>query len=117
METRITLPLPPSVNTIYSVSRDGRWFKNKRGRDWEEEAGYLLLNCPKFKEQLITLTIYYYFPNIRSDLGNRTKILQDLLEKQGIINNDFQVYEVHEYKNIDKKKPRVEIQIKEFSEK
>jgi len=100
---------------MYSTRPDGRRFKVKEAKDWEEEAGYLLLNCQKYGAKKVVLSVDYFFKDNRSDLGNRTKILQDLLQKQGIIDNDSQVYERHEYKTIENNNPRVEIQLIEFN--
>jgi len=111
----IVLPLPPSINNYYGHNNYiNRRYKKPVAKDWELEAGLLLKQQFKQKlgKQKVELTVHYYFGNGRSDLGNRTKILQDLFEKVAIIDNDRQVWIRHEYKHIDNKDPRVEVEIK-----
>ena len=110
----IILPLPPSINQYYGHNNYiNRRYKKPEAKAWEMEAGLKLKQQfkEKFGKEKVALTVYYYFGNSRSDLGNRTKILQDLFEKVAIIDNDNQVWERHEYKNIDHSNPRVEVKI------
>jgi Holliday junction resolvase RusA-like endonuclease len=50
-----------------------------------------------------------FYPDRRQDLS--CEIVYDLLQKSGVIKNDSQVIEKHEFREIDKKNPRVEITI------
>ena len=108
------LPLPPSINSYYSQSWSGHRFKTKQARDWEEEAGILLLKHKKYGKKKICLDIDFYFKNDLSDRINRVKILEDLLEKMGIVDNDRQIYAGETAKYIDKNDPRCEIHIKQL---
>ena len=112
---RITLPLPPSINRYYSTNVQGRRFKTRLATNWENEAGYTLMEQNKFKKifgkREVVVTYRFYFKDNRSDYGNRTKILDDLLQKTGIIDNDKQIMEAHIYKHIDSKNMRVEVEI------
>lgn len=111
---KITLPLPPSINSYYATNRQGKRYKSKEAVDWENEAGYTLMEQNKFKKvfgkQEVVATYHFYFPTYRSDYGNRAKILDDLFEKTGIIDNDNQIMEAHIYKHIDKN-TRVEVEM------
>lgn len=106
-----TLSLPPTINSYYSQSRTGRRFKTAKAKAWEIENGYLLLKCKKLGKSIIGVIYKFYMPDNRSDYNNRAKIIDDLLEKQGIIDNDKQILEGHLYKYIDKDNPRVEIEV------
>jgi Holliday junction resolvase RusA-like endonuclease len=108
---RITLPLPPSINSMYSQSRSGHRFKTNFAKAWEMEASFIVKRLKKYGKAKVEVAYTYYFADNRSDLGNRSKILTDLLQKTKIIDNDSQVWVIHEYKNIDKYKPRVELEI------
>jgi Holliday junction resolvase RusA-like endonuclease len=108
----ISLPLPPTINSYYSQSIVGRRYKTGPAREWETEAGYLLLNHKKYGNKKIKVTYYFFMSNWNSDYDNRLKILNDLLEKQNIIDNDNQIIEAHIYKSVDFENPRVELEIK-----
>jgi len=99
---------------MYSQSRSGHRFKTAEAKQWEEAAGYLLLKHKRFGERKVGIKINYTFSDNRSDLGNRTKILLDLLQKVGIIENDNQVWKLIENKAIDKSNPKVEFEIWEI---
>jgi len=110
---RIVLPLPISLNSMYSQSRSGHRFKTQEAKDWEEEFMLKLLisRVKPLGKAKIEVFISYYFKDNRSDLGNRTKILIDALQKSRFIDNDNQVWALHEYKEIDKKNPRCVLQV------
>jgi len=109
---KITLSLPPSINSYYSQNKYGRRFKTNEAKQWENDAWVEgLRKCKKYGKCKIEVAYEYYFTTNASDLGNRSKILTDLLQKCGVIDNDNQVWVLHEYKNIDSKKPRVEVEI------
>ena len=113
---KYVLPLPVSINALYSQSRSGRRFKVDEAKAWEQEAWYKLRKCHKFGKAKVEVFITYYFKDNRSDLGNRTKILVDMLQKLRIVDNDNQVWALHEYKEIDKENQRCEIQVDKFEE-
>lgn len=114
---RYTLPIAPTLNHYLGRSRDGRVFKTSKARQWERDAGYVLLSHKKYGARKVTVTLETYMENNRSDLGNRAKIVLDLLEKQGIIDNDNQVFELHEYKFLDPDDPRIEMEVSEYVER
>lgn len=113
---RLTLNLPPSINSLYSQNRQGRRFKTNEAKAWETESSFKLMKKRKFGKDKVEVSITYYFKDNRSDLINRSKILIDLLEKMRIVDNDNQVWALHEYKNIDKKRLGVVLDIWEYSE-
>ena len=108
----IILPLPPSINRIYKIRYGGRGiYKDKKAKDWEEEAGWELKRQwkkPPYKSQVYLGIVY--FMKVDSDIGNRDKILEDRL--QGFLYiNDKQIWHKNVKKEIDKKNPRVEIEV------
>lgn len=96
---------------MYSQNREGHRFKTNEARSWEKTAGYLILNHKKLGKAMVILTVEFYFKTKGSDISNRMKILEDLLEKMNVIENDNQIYEEHIYKFIDNDDPRVEFEI------
>lgn len=53
-----------------------------------------------------------WYPSCRQDLD--CALVYDLLQKGGIIENDRQVVEKHEFWHVDRKNPRVEVSIEEI---
>ncbi|MFA5300337.1 MAG: RusA family crossover junction endodeoxyribonuclease, partial [Lutibacter sp.] len=107
--------LPPTVNHYLAPRRGGGYYKTQEARIWESTEGYKLKRkCEKFGKAKVEVFIEYYFKDDRSDVSNRTKILHDLLQEMGIVDNDRQIYANHEFKNIDPTNPRVEIEVLKF---
>lgn len=113
---KIVLPLPPSINRYYTQNKyTGRRVKTKEAKSWESEALWMLKKIrKKFRKKEVVVIYEYYFKDNRSDYINRAKITDDIIEKAGIIDNDRQIIEGHIYKRIDKKNPRVEIEIEKI---
>ena len=110
------LPLPPTINHYLAPRRGGGYYKTAEAKAWENEVGWLMKKCEKFGKCKVEVFIEYYFKDDRSDVSNRTKILHDLLQAIGIVDNDKQIYANHEFKAIDRKNPRVEIEIYKLEE-
>ena len=63
----------------------------------------------------VRFTAYYYFQRRGSDVGNRSKILMDVL--QGFAyHNDRQICEERAYRRLDHRNPRVELEIETTDE-
>lgn len=102
---------PISVNKLYQ----GRRFLTDIGKSTKEVMGYEAkkqykgkpLKCP------IGLDIDFYVPNKLSDLDNLLKATLDCLT--GILwEDDRQITQILTNKYIDKKNPRVELEINEY---
>lgn len=96
---KLTLPKPPSINHIYGfTSRGGfaRSYITKIGKTWFEEAGYRLKEqLPQTEPITTNLTISIELHTARrQDVDNILKPILDLLQKQGLIENDSQVYKL-----------------------
>ena len=85
----ITLPWPPTVNTLHTVSK-GRKILSARGRAWYEEAGWLLARAASsLVRGRVEIAIKLYPPTRRRyDIDNRIKPVLDLLTKHQIIEDD-----------------------------
>jgi crossover junction endodeoxyribonuclease RusA len=91
---QLTLPLPPSVNTMYATNfRTGRRFKGKKYAEWllKVEA-YLLENNIKLPEITGKIAVDYKlgkFPDKRRrDAANYEKALSDFLTANNVIEDD-----------------------------
>lgn len=103
---KFTCPKPPSINHIYGYTCKGgfaRSYITKEGKDWFEEAGYLLKSQVKTKNPIETpceIWIVLYTARMSQDVDNILKPILDLLQKQGIIKNDNLIYklDIEKYK-------------------
>lgn len=106
----LVLPFPPSLNRMYRTV-NGRFLTSEVGRAYKEECGWSarIQGCTPHTG-LLTVTVYLYRPSRRGDADNYTKVLLDSL--QGIAwLNDNQIEELHIYRRLDPKNPRVELTI------
>lgn len=116
---KISLPLPPSINRTYGVSRTGdhAMYKRKPVKDWEFTAGWeIKRQYPGFKTLLgpVKIGIHWFYEYDR-DIDAGFKVLLDLFEKQYIVKNDRQFREVMYIKiDKDRENPRVEIELYEL---
>lgn len=108
---KITLPFPPSVNSMFSGGSKQQRFPSAKYKQW-------VLDCPKLEPiglRLCTTTYEFFFPdNRKRDLTNYVKAPEDYLVKQGVIIDDSW-HNVHKVilqsRGISKKSPRVMITI------
>ena len=114
---KFVLPLPPSINRTYGVSRNGdhAMYKRKPVKDWEFTAGWeikrQMMGKPVSFSGPVKIGIAWYYQFDR-DIDAGFKVLLDLFEKQQIYKNDRQVREVMYIRIFkDVKNPRVEIEL------
>jgi crossover junction endodeoxyribonuclease RusA len=92
-----TLPKPPSINHIYGYTSKGgyaRSYVTKEGKVWFEEAGYAIKSQTRKRKPItsdLEISIYLYTAR-KQDVDNILKPILDLLQKQGVIENDAQIY-------------------------
>ncbi len=121
----IVLPVPPTSNMYWrarAIWRKGKWvgtiYKTTEAKEYCETVQLLgrrarLVPFPK-KVQVVFHMVWYR-ENMRGDLSNREKCVEDAL--QGILYmNDRQVTAKHTRWILDKENPRVEVSVTEFKE-
>lgn len=113
---RLTLPLPPSVNSYHrSVPlRNGvpKVLISRAGRAWKKKALQIAqMQKPQTLEGEVAVTLTVYFRDRRRDLDNTVKPCLDLLQAIGVVANDRQVWRIAMERKIDKGDPRVEIEV------
>ena len=99
---------PISVNALYT----GRRFLTKNGKATKEAMSWEIKSWWKHEplKDDVCINVLFYFKDNRKDIDGCLKALLDCM--QGIVyENDRQITELHIFKMIDKKKPRVEIQV------
>jgi Holliday junction resolvase RusA-like endonuclease len=90
MSTTITLPMAPSVNSLWRSAR-GRVWKSRRYVAWLKESGWTLkLQKPKRITGPVAVTVAAGKPDKRRrDLDNiATKAVLDLLTQMAVIEDD-----------------------------
>ena len=118
---KITMPIPPSVNSLYRAFRQGRSVRtimSKEGRAWYAAAiesvkipGHLPLSGR------LSVAIDLFFPTARRcDIDNRTKGALDVLTKARIWEDDSQIDAILVTRTgIDRDNPRAEVYITEIA--
>lgn len=110
----ITLPYPPSVNSMYRTFK-GRMIISKKGREWMKLAVHEAKSQVHgwFVTGKVWLQIEVYMPdNRRRDLDNLLKPLQDCITHAGIWTDDCNVHELQiRHCGVDKANPRCELRI------
>ena len=93
MRVEFMVPFPPSVNRIWRHG-SGRTYRSPRYMEWREKAVEAAsgLQVGEPYAGPVSVELRLYGPTRRSyDLDNRAKVLCDLLERLGVIENDDQV--------------------------
>lgn len=103
--------LPLTTNSLYAhVGR--KRFMTAKGKANKEEMGWEARTQYRGRplEAQICLSAAFYYPKANRDIDNGLKSLQDSLT--GILwVDDKQICELHVFKYVDKKNPRVELTV------
>lgn len=94
-------------------------FIPKRISDYETNlhnyvSSLMQKKCPT--KNLVKMTIHYYYgTKRRKDLQNQNKTQCDALN--GVVYaDDSQIHEIHEYRHLDRARPRVEVRVEEITD-
>ncbi len=111
-EVRFTVPLtPPSANHYVKHTRAGRHYLTKEAVAFID-AVCIFAGRQKMEGKAYQLDIQvFYGKGERGDLDNRGKIVQDALQKAGVIRNDSQIRALSMGKHRDWERPRTEIKV------
>ncbi len=110
MTLSLILPWPPSVNH-YWIRPRGRHglIVGPQGRAYKEHVAWLM-NLAEVSpvDYPLSLQVWLYRPNKRSDIDNQNKALLDSLTGYAWV-DDRQIEQMATYKLLDRKNPRVEM--------
>lgn len=116
----LTLSSPPSWNAVYKPGR-GHIYMTKEGKEWKAMAvANIKTQChvARVETYLGKVFISYrvYLNSVRcSDLDNRLKLTNDVLQSAGVIANDNQIFAMRAAKyKCHKNEQRVELSIHEY---
>src|SRR3990167_6563237 len=107
MSLQITIKgVPPSLNSLYRISKYGKMYLTKEGKDFKNRVQDFLMfrfdikkHYPKPSEQPFQLEITYYLEKL-IDIDNLQKILLDSLQRLIYI-NDKQITKLTVERKID----------------
>jgi crossover junction endodeoxyribonuclease RusA len=93
---KLTLPLPPTVNTYYGTNghrrfiyKEGIAFRQRVVEEWQRLHGKQLDGAVRMKVTLHGRDARKY------DIDNRMKALLDAMQEAGVFLNDYQVNDLH----------------------
>jgi len=114
---RIILTIPPSANSQWRIANN-RIFKTKEAKSWQEEAAWelkLSARGQKIPLDRIGVTMEVFFPdNRKRDIDNLLKLTGDAIQESGIVKNDADIWAWNVRKDLDREKPRMEVEILEY---
>ncbi len=90
-ELVLSLPYPPSVNTIWRTTRGGLTYMSKRGKDYRKEIVALCADVNPVEGPLRMVVDIYPPDRRKRDIDNICKALLDSLEKAGVYKDDNQI--------------------------
>jgi len=116
---QLTLPWPPSVNSMYRAIPRGKHCQNilsRKGREYKESA-LIAIAChnlpPGELDGDLQVTLDLYPPDARRrDVDNYSKVVLDVLTEGCVWHDDSQIADLHILKRPrDKDNPRVVVTI------
>ena len=108
----VTLPVSPSANRYWRKTRTGQVYVSAEAKAYRETVGWTCRAAGI--EPLagpVSLTLHVYFTGRALDTDNYVKILSDALQGHAY-RNDNQVDELHVYRQRDRSRPRIEVEVK-----
>lgn len=96
---QLTLPWPPTLNTMFPTAKHGRRFLSKKGREFANNVHGIVIRrrhagtLPDLPmEGSLQMHIMLYPPDKRTrDLSNHIKAIEDSLTKAGMWHDDSQI--------------------------
>lgn len=113
---KLTLPLPPTVNTYWRSIVRGKHALPILSREAREYKARMLTYAVNAKPLVgpCKLTARFFRPRRAGDVDGRIKPLLDALQGIAFL-NDAQLVELHAYNDLDPNAPRVEVEVEAVS--
>jgi len=109
----ITLPFPPSVNSLFGGGSAQKRFPSNKYKEWQKSCEQI--ETSRFECERVSVTYTFFWPDSRArDLSNYIKAPEDFLVRRGVIDDDnWKIVErvVLLSGGISREYPRVEIQL------
>ena len=121
----LVLPVPPTSNHYWkprAMWKKGKWigtiYKTAEAKEYCKTVQLIALSAdfmPYPKGVQVVFHMVWYRENMRGDLANREKCVEDAL--QGVLyENDRQIKAKHTEWRLDRANPRVEVWVEEYEE-
>lgn len=104
----------PSKSNSYRIGHKGL-FKTKSLTEYEDKFFIQCRNRNKAISGYFALEVKVFYPSQRADLDNALKVILDCLQKCKVIVNDNKCIRIVADKFLDKKNPRIEITLKDYT--
>ena len=109
---RLVLPVPPSWNRAYRAGQ-GRFYTPESIIAFRTEVRVAAKNA-RIKmfpaETRVSVSLWWFRRQQAGDLDKRVSVLLDALQGVWFV-NDRQVSEIHAYRDEDKHRPRLEVEV------
>lgn len=109
------MPWPPSSNRYWrhvTIRGTPRTLESREAREYKKAVAAEFLPGTQPLTGPIAVTYTAYFPTLAGDLFNREKVISDALN--GLLwVDDKQIVEGHMYRRLDRKNPRVHVEVTE----
>lgn len=115
MITETIYGLCPSKSNGYKITRTGHFYKSSKLVEYEKKFFMQCKSRGEMIEAYFEIRIKAFFPTMANDLDGIFKIILDCLQSCKVIKNDNRAAKIVAEKFLDKKNPRVEIQITEIN--
>lgn len=114
---KFTIPLPPRTKkNSQQIIKNGIIIQSKAYRQYEKDCGWFIPKCEAINYPVNLKAVFYIDADRKSDLVGYLQAIQDILVKYGVLEDDNRRI-VHStdgsYVDVDRKNPRVEIEITE----
>lgn len=115
---KFALSIPPSVNKLWDIKRNGKRVLNSHARRYLSDANaYMLMLCEDTawrttdRDEWLYIDLVFYFPDrIIRDSHNFIKVLLDAIQGT-VFENDYAVMPRVQAVELDEDNPRVEITV------
>ena len=115
---KFALSIPPSVNKLWDIKRNGKRVLNSHARRYLSDAkAYMLMLCEDTawrttdRDEWLYIDLVFYFPDrIIRDSHNFIKVLLDAIQGT-VFENDYAVMPRVQAVEMDEDNPRVEITV------
>lgn len=94
------LPFPPTINSYFAEYK-GRRILSEKGRKYKREVNCAIREkgLVKFDDKFVGVNLKLFMPDKRvRDINNVIKALEDSLVYAGVIDDDVQIKEFHNFK-------------------
>ena len=105
------VPSKSNCYKIITLAGHGSLAKTKALKQYEKDFYIQCTERDRNIEGYFELHMDVYYPSQRADLDNSLKVVNDMLQKCGVVKNDNQCVHLNIRKFLDKNNPRIEYEV------